>query len=142
MNAAPSPAKRADALPEALRDPACYPHAVAGPVELVETHISWVLLAGDYAYKVKKPVRLPFLDFSTLAARRRFCEEELRLNRRTAPALYLDVVPLARTRRGPAFGAPGDAIDYAVRMRRFAHGALADAMAASGALGAAEVDAI
>ena len=84
---------------EALRDPACYPHPVT-EVEVVETHISWVLLAGDYAYKMKKPVRLPFLDFSTLAARRHYCEEELRLNRRTAPALYLEVVPIARRRGG------------------------------------------
>ena len=135
-------AAREAPLPEALRDPACYPHAVAGRVELVETHISWVLLAGDYAYKLKKPVRLPFLDFSTLDARRRYCEEELRLNRRTAPELYLEVVPLVRTARGPAFGAPGEPLDYAVRMRRFPDDALADAMAARGALGPAEVDAM
>jgi len=85
----------------ALRDPACYPHAV-DRVDLEETHISWVLLAGAYAYKVKKPVRLPFLDFSTLAARRHYCEEELRLNRRTAPDLYLEVVPIARGADGGA----------------------------------------
>jgi len=59
---------------------------------LVETPISWVLLARSLAYKIKKPVRLPFLDFTSLAARRRFCDEELRLNRRFAPSLYLDVV--------------------------------------------------
>src|SRR5580765_3569358 len=63
----------------------------AQSVRLIETHISWVLLAGTLAYKLKKPVRLPFLDFTTLAARRRFCDEELRLNRRLAPSLYLDV---------------------------------------------------
>ncbi len=59
------------------------------PVQLVETHISWVLLTDRYAYKLKKPLRLPFVDFSTLAARRGFCEEELRLNRRLAPTPYL-----------------------------------------------------
>ncbi|MEO7399556.1 MAG: hypothetical protein ABIV07_02115, partial [Polaromonas sp.] len=59
--------------------------------ELIETHISWVLLAGDDAYKIKKPVRLPFVDYATLQARRNFCEEELRLNRRLAPSLYLGV---------------------------------------------------
>ena len=128
-------------LIEALRSPACYPHPVAG-VEVVETHISWVLLAGSYAYKIKKPVRLPFLDFSTLAARRRYCEEELRLNRRTAPDLYLDVQPIARTARGPVIGAPGEAIEYAVRMRRFAGDVLADVMARRGALGRQQVDAI
>ncbi len=70
-----------------------YPHPV-GAVELIETHISVVLLAGEFAYKLKKPVDLGFLDFSTLARRQFFCQEELRLNRRLAPALYLGVVPI------------------------------------------------
>ncbi|MBM3985536.1 MAG: hypothetical protein FJ296_07605, partial [Planctomycetes bacterium] len=125
----------------ALRDPACYPHPV-DRVELLETHISWVLLAGAFAYKIKKPVRLPFLDFSTLAARRRFCEEELRLNRRAAPELYLEVVPIAPGAAGPMVGGAGEPLEYAVRMRRFADGALADAMARRGAFGAAQADAI
>jgi len=125
-----------------LRDPACYPHAV-DRVDLEETHISWVLLAGAYAYKVKKPVRLPFLDFSTLAARRHYCEEELRLNRRTAPDLYLEVVPVTRSADGGAqLGAPGEPVEYALKMRRFASGDLADAMARRGALGAAQIDAL
>jgi aminoglycoside phosphotransferase family enzyme/predicted kinase len=124
----------------ALRDPGAYPHPAEG-VELVETHISWVLLAGEFAYKVKKPIRLPFLDFGTLAARRHFCEEELRLNRRTAPGLYLEVVPVVRSGDGGArIGAAGEPVEYAVKMRRFAAEALADAMARRGALGAAEVD--
>ena len=130
-----------DPLIASLRDPACYPHAV-DRVDLEETHISWVLLAGEYAYKVKKPVKLPFLDFSTLAARRNYCAEELRLNRRTAPELYLDVVPIVRTARGPAVAAPGEPVEYAVRMRRFAGEALADAMARSGALGTDRIDAM
>ena len=130
-----------ESLIAALRDPACYPHP-AQTVELVETHISWVLLAGAYAYKVKKPVRLPFLDFSTLEARRRYCEDELRLNRRTAPELYLEVVPISHTARGPAVAAPGKPIEYAVKMRRFASDALADDMARRGALGPAQIDAI
>src|SRR3569832_761943 len=74
----------APALITALQEPADYPHAVES-VRLVETHISWVLLAGDYAYKIKKPVDFGFLDFSSLAQRRHYCEEELRLNRRFAP---------------------------------------------------------
>ena len=126
---------------ESLLDPACYPHPV-DRVEVLETHISWVLLAGDYAYKVKKPVRLPFLDFSSLAARRRYCEEELRLNRRTAPELYLEVVPVVRTARGVAFGGEGTALEYAVRMRRFAPDALAEQLARRGALDAPKIDAI
>ena len=88
-----------DGFPDvrSLLDPRCFPHPV-DHVELIETHISWVLLAGDYAYKLKKPVDLGFLDFSTLERRAHFCAEELRINRRLAPDLYLDVVtplPLA-----------------------------------------------
>jgi hypothetical protein len=131
-----------DRLIEALRDPACYPFP-AGSVEVVETHISWVLLAGDYAYKIKKPVRLAFLDFSTLAARRRFCEEELRLNRRTAPDLYLEVVPITCRDDGtPVVGGDGETVEYALRMRRFPADALAERMARAGMLGPAQIDAI
>ena len=75
----------------ALRDPGCYPHPVA-QIEILETHISWVVLTGRYAYKIKKPVNLGFLDFTTLEKRAFYCREELRLNRRLAPALYLEVV--------------------------------------------------
>ncbi|HEY6967273.1 MAG TPA: phosphotransferase, partial [Burkholderiales bacterium] len=128
-------------LIETLRDPACYPHPVER-VEVIETHISWVLLAGAYAYKVKKPVRLPFLDFSSLAARRRYCEEELRLNRRTAPQLYLEVLPVVRTAQGAAFGGRGEALEYAVKMHRFAPGALAEQLARGGTLDAEKIDAI
>lgn len=78
----------------ALRDAAAF-GAPGANVDVVETHISYVFLVGDAAYKVKKAVRLPFLDFSTLEARRRFCEVEVALNRRTAPSLYLGVVPIA-----------------------------------------------
>jgi hypothetical protein len=126
---------------EALRDPACYPHPV-GTVELLQTHISYVLLAGEFAYKVKKPVCLPFLDFSTLAARRHFCEEELRLNRRTAPGLYLEVVPIGGTPSAPRVGQAEPLLDYAVKMRRFAQEALYSARARRGSLEAADVDAL
>ena len=74
-----------------------------GPVQLVETHISWVLLTGTHAYKLKKPLRLPFLDFSTLAARRHACDEELRLNRRLAPSIQI----LSRHRHGPSSACDG-----------------------------------
>ena len=112
------------------------------PVRLIETHISWVLLAGALAYKLKKPVRLPFLDFTTLAARRRFCAEELRLNRRLAPSLYLDVVDVRDGPAGPMFGGDGPVIDAAVRMRRFRDGALWSEMLAAGALEPHHVDAM
>jgi len=91
-------------------------------VRLIETHISWVVLAGDYAYKIKKPVDLGFLDFSTLSRRRHFCEEELRLNRRFAPSLYLDVVAIGGTPEQPLIGHE-PALEWAVRMHRFADSA-------------------
>jgi aminoglycoside phosphotransferase family enzyme/predicted kinase len=99
--------------------------APAGDPQVIETHISVVILAGDYAYKIKKPVNLGFVDFSTLERRRHFCEEEIRLNRRLAPGVYLDVVAITGTEDAPSLGGDGDAIEYAVRMRAFAQDALA-----------------
>ena len=78
---------------------------------LIETHISYVLLAGAFAYKIKKAVRFDFLDFTTLSQRRFFCQEELRLNRRLAPAIYLDVVPITGTPDAPVLGGDGVALD-------------------------------
>ena len=129
------------ALIDALRRPECYPHPV-GVVELVETHISWVLLAGDYAYKLKKPVDFGFLDFSTLTARRHFCEEELRLNRRLAPQLYLDVVAITGSEAAPRIGGTGTALEYAVKMRRFRREGELDNLAERGALREEHVDAL
>ncbi|HUJ85545.1 MAG TPA: AAA family ATPase [Burkholderiales bacterium] len=126
---------------EQLRDPARYPHPVER-VELIETHISWVLLAGDFAYKLKKPVELGFLDFRSLEARRFYCEEELRLNRRTAPRLYLDLVAITGSEADPRLGGEGEVIDYAVKMRRFPQDALLSRMAQAGTLGAAHIDAL
>ena len=111
------------------------------PVRMIETHVSWVLLAGPLAYKLKKPVRLGFVDFTTLAERRRCCAEELRLNRRFAPDVYLDVVEVRQGLRGPSFGADGEVVDVAVRMRRFADGALWSERLAAGSLGPAQIDA-
>jgi hypothetical protein len=123
----------------ALRDPHRYPHPVER-VTLLETHISWVLLTGRYAYKLKKPVSLGFLDFSTLEARKAACEEELRLNRRTAPDLYLEVVPVTGTEAEPRLGGKGRAIDYAVKMREFPQDVLLDRVAARGELTPALMD--
>ena len=89
-----------------------------GNVELLETHISWVLLAGDCAYKIKKPVKLPFVDYSSLEARRSFCEAELTLNRRYAPDIYLGLEPIGGTPEAPRLGET-PAIEWAVKMRRF-----------------------
>jgi aminoglycoside phosphotransferase family enzyme len=94
-----------------------YPHP-AGEVERRETHMSWVFLAGEKVYKLKKPVRFPYLDFSTLARREAACRAELALNRRLAPDVYETVMPLVRTLRGLAIGGPGEIVDWLVVMRR------------------------
>ena len=109
---------------------------------LIETPISWVLLAGDSAYKIKKPVRLPFVDYTGLEARRHFCKEELRLNRRLAPSLYLGLARIAGTREAPLLGDSGPALDYAVHMRRFPEGALFAEQLTAGALSSLDVDAL
>ncbi len=110
-------------LVEALKRPGAFDHP-AESIEHLHTHISHVLLAGSFAYKLKKPLDLGFLDFSTLERRRHCCEEELRLNRRLAPSVYLSVVPVTGTLRQPRFGGDGPVLDYAVRMRRFPQEAL------------------
>ena len=120
-------------LIEALLQPECYPHAVTR-VERLETHISWVFLTGPFAYKVKKPVKLRFLDFSSLESRRRYCEEELRLNRRLAPDLYLDVVQIRGLPGAPRIAGHGPILEYAVRMRQFPQDALASRVLARGEL--------
>lgn len=119
-------------------------HALARALDarLIETHISWVLLASDFACKIKKPVTLPFVDYGTLAARLHFCEEELRLNRRLAPSLYLDVARITGTAAAPVLDGDGPAIEYAVRMRRFADGALFCERLAAGLLEMQDVDAL
>ncbi|MGM0767754.1 MAG: AAA family ATPase [Pseudomonadota bacterium] len=102
----------------ALQNPALYEHPVKD-FQVLETHISQVLLTGDYAYKIKKPMDFGFLDFSTLARRKHFCEEELRLNSRLADALYLDVVPITGSPEEPVIGGQGEPFEYAIRMRQF-----------------------
>ncbi|MDP2825838.1 MAG: AAA family ATPase [Sulfuritalea sp.] len=124
-----------DVLPPliaALLDPRCYPHP-ANRVDWVETHASWLLLAGEFAYKIKKAITLPFLDYGTLARREVFCRAELVLNRRLAPELYLDVVPIGGSPEQPRLGAT-PAIEWAVRMRRFDENGRLDRVAARGEL--------
>ena len=101
-----------------LRQPQLYPHPVS-QIEVIETHISWLLLTGDYAYKIKKPVNFGFLDFTTLEQRRYCCEEELRLNQRLAPDIYEAVVPISGSAEHPRLGDASAPIEYAVRMRQF-----------------------
>lgn len=126
----------------ALLQPGRYPHPVT-TVQHLQTHISHVLLAGDYAYKIKKPLNLGFLDFTSLERRKYYCEEELRLNGRLAPELYLDCVPIGGDPTQPALGDfIGPAIEYAVRMRRFPQDALLDRALAAGRLESGHLDAL
>jgi aminoglycoside phosphotransferase family enzyme/predicted kinase len=109
-------------LIEALSRPEAYPHP-AGVVEVRQTHISVVFLAGDFVYKLKKPVAPGFLDFTTLDKRLHFCREEVRLNRRLAPDVYLGVVPVVRAADGLRFDGEGEPVEWAVKMRRLPDGA-------------------
>jgi aminoglycoside phosphotransferase family enzyme/predicted kinase len=125
-----------DALPEyvrALLDPAAYPHRPRG-VELRQTHISYVFLAGDVVYKAKKPVDFGFIEQLTPERRRAFCEAEVRLNARLAPDVYLGVVPIARTADGRiAAEAAGEVVEWAVKMRRLPDERTLDRVLAAGA---------
>lgn len=125
----------------ALSEPSLYPHPVAA-VEHLETHISHLMLAGEFVYKIKKPVDLGFLNFKDLDARRHYCEEELRLNRRTASAIYMKVIPIAGRADNPVLGGTGPPIEYAVKMRRFPQSALFSAMLDRNALEAQHIDAL
>ena len=93
-----------------LHAPACYDHPIHS-VQVIETHISWILLTGDYAYKIKKPLDLGFLDFSTLDKRLAACQEEVRLNRRLAPDIYIGVVPITGTPEAPRVNGAGEAFE-------------------------------
>jgi len=125
-----------------LRNPESYPEKPAR-IDSIETHMSWVFLTDTTAYKLKKPVRYDYLDFSTPALRRRFCEEELRLNRRLAPSVYRGVVPITS---GPAgelhIDGTGHAVDWLVEMRRLPHKRMLDHLLREGRLTDAEIDAL
>ncbi|MDP1663771.1 MAG: AAA family ATPase [Methylobacter sp.] len=112
----------------------------ANDCNIIETHISWVLLTGQYVYKIKKPVNFGFLDFSTLEKRSFCCIEELRLNRRLAADLYLEVVPITGTPEHPRIGGTTTAIEYAIKMTRFPSGQLLSEYAARGRLSTDAVD--
>ena len=125
---------------EALRHPEAYPHPVEQEIRVIETHISWIFLTGSYAYKLKKPVNLGFLDFSTLERRKRFCFEELRLNRRLCPDIYIDVLQVTALKEGLRIGAEGDAVDYVVRMAQFDRTFELDRLLRAGKLTCRELD--
>lgn len=121
------------ALIQQMCQPGFYPHPVVEPIRLMQTHVSYVLLTGDYAYKVKKPVNFGFLDYSTLEQRRHFCDEELRLNQRTAAALYLEVVAIGQDGETYHLGAD-PAVEYAVKMVQFPQDTLLSALYGRGEL--------
>ena len=132
------------ALAEALARPEAYRERPAG-VEVRETHISWVFLAGDRAYKLKKPVKFPFVDYGTPARRRVMCEEEVRLNRRLAPDMYLGTRAVVATAAGAAALAPAgdpEAIDYVVEMRRFDEARTLAALVSHGGVSGRELEAV
>lgn len=122
-------------LIQQMLDPAFYPHPVQEPLQLIQTHVSYVILTGEFAYKVKKPVNFGFLDYSTLEQRRHYCEEELRLNRLGAAELYLEVLPVTAS----GISSEGDAIEYLVKMRQFPQDTLLMAMFERGELSEALV---
>jgi len=131
----------ASRLIAAMNDAEAFGHPV-GAIKMIETHISWILLTGEYAYKIKKPVDFGFLDFSSLEKRRHYCHEELRLNRRFAPQVYLDVVEIRGSESAPRIDGEGEVIEYAIKMREFSQDCLLSNYAARGELSAAIVDAI
>ncbi|MDM7952979.1 MAG: AAA family ATPase [Cyanobium sp. CZS 25K] len=123
----------------ALLDPGAYDHPVER-VECLETHISWILLTGTIAYKIKKPVNLGFVDFSTAERRQWFCREELRLNRRLAPDLYLGLSPIHGPAERATFHGPGTTLELAVRMRQFPQSALLPAVLERHGLSVAQLE--
>ena len=123
----------------ALQNPALYPHPVER-FELIETHISWVLLTGPFAYKIKKPVNFGFLDFTTLDARKHFCNEELHLNQRLTQGLYLQVLPITGSEEAPQLGGDGPVIEYALQMRQFPQSQLLTNVLARGELKPSHID--
>lgn len=125
----------------ALQNPAIYAHPVDN-FQIIETHISWVLLTGPFAYKIKKPVNFGFLDFSDLAARKHFCHEEIRLNQRLTEDLYLDVVPITGSTEAPQLDGEGPVIEYAIKMRQFPQSQLLGEIQARGELSTDHIDAL
>ena len=131
----------ANRLIAALDNPLAFGHPIRY-LRLIETHISWIILTGDYAYKIKKPVDFGFLDFSTLEKRHFYCTEELRLNRRFAPEIYLELVEIRGSESAPRLHGSGNVIEYAIKMLEFPQQCLLSAHAASHDLNADLIDAI
>ena len=128
-------------LLNALQNPDLFDHPIS-TFTLMETHISWVLLTGDFVYKIKKPVNFGFLDYSTVDRRQHFCREEVRLNRRLAPDLYLDVISVHGSETSPNLIGDGPVIDYMVKTRQFRQQDLLGNMQRAGTLEPAHIDSL
>jgi aminoglycoside phosphotransferase family enzyme len=115
------------ALVQALLKPEIYPHNPK-KVELVQTQMSFLFLTGDYVYKVKKPVDLGFLNYTTLEKRRFFCHQEIELNRRLCPDIYLEVVPIVSSQGQIRLGSEGETIEYAVKMKQLPRERMMDSL--------------
>lgn len=139
MSTSSSNSVSSEQLVAALKCQDAYPADADSPIEVHETHISWVFLTDHFAYKVKKPITTSFLDYSTLARREHFCHEEVRLDRRNAGELYLGVVPITLEEGVLAVEGRGDAVEYAVKMHRFPDGALLSDRLEAGRLATEEV---
>ncbi len=133
------PLYNTQSLVEALQNPDLYEHPVAS-FSILETHISWIILTGKYAYKIKKTVNFGFVDFSTLEKRQFFCEEELRLNSRFSNDLYLGVVAIRGSQLMPQLKGDSKIIEYAVKMREFSQTSLLSSYAAENRLNSTHID--
>lgn len=128
-----------NALINALKNPSLFDHHCEG-FNVLETHISWVILTGPFAYKIKKPMDFGFLNFTTLERRKHFCEEEFRLNQRLAPELYLEIVPIRGSEANPQLNGEGEIFEYAIKMAQFPQEGLMDRMLDGGQMNSAHVD--
>ncbi|WP_373541621.1 AAA family ATPase [Chamaesiphon sp.] len=117
-----------------------YPHPVTLPIQLMQTHASIVLLTGNFAYKLKKPVDFGFLDYSTIEKRQHFCNEELRLNQRGAQELYVEVVSISLVGDRYSLGSDGEIVDYAVKMVQFSQANLLSNLFEAGTITTADIE--
>ncbi len=121
-------------LIQEMSKPDFYSHSIQGSIQVLQTHISYIFLTGDYAYKLKKPVNMGFLDFSNLEKRQYYCQQELALNRPIAPEIYLEVLPITQQENTLGLNGNGEIIDYVVKMRQFPQSALLSEMEKAGKL--------
>lgn len=131
--------KNQSKIVNAFLNPEFYDDSV-NHIKLVETHISWVFLTGKFAYKLKKPVKFDFLDFKTLAQRKYYCEQELKLNKRLAPDIYLDVIPVTKLENNFSLAGEGKIIDYVVKMKQFDNSCLLNKLIKNNQLKLSDID--